>query len=118
MNKKKVIEALIKAVTKIEYSIKSINYYSYKDAPILLVEANRENKEYSFALLHNTTEQNDYYKAKIYHSFSLLSFRYPNTERCVIVLDEMKRKKEKIIVKSNTSNEVLIVFCISSKCII
>lgn len=109
-NKKKEIETLLKIITEEEYSIKRINYYLYKEDSILLIEANRENSEYSFALFYNTKENNDYYKAKVYHSFSLLSFRYPNTKHYVIVLDEAKRKYKRTIIKNSSTNEVLIIF--------
>lgn len=109
-NKKKEIETILKTITEEEYSIKRINYYLYKDDSILLIEANRENSEYSFAIFHNTKKNNDYCKAKVYHSFSLLSFRYPNTKRCVIVLDKTKRKEKRTIIKNSRTNEVLIIF--------
>lgn len=110
MSEKKEIETLLKTITRIEYSVKSINHYLYKDDSIFLIEANRENSEYSFAIFHNTKKNNDYCKAKVYHSFSLLSFRYPNTKRCVIVLDEAKRKYKRTIIKNSRTNEVLIIF--------
>lgn len=109
-NKKKEIETLLKIITEEEYSIKRINYYLYKEDSILLIEANRENSEYSFALFYNNKKNNDYYKAKVYHSFSLLSFRYPNTKRYVIVLDEAKRKYKRTIIKNSSTNEVLMFF--------
>lgn len=113
MTEKKEVETLIKIATEKEYRVRTISYYLYKDDSILLVEANRENREYSFAIFHNTKKNNDYYKAKVYHSFSILSFRYPNTMRYVIVLDKMKRKEKKTVIKNSISNEVLVSLYIS-----